>query len=138
MNRVPASLAVVMLAASGHPVSPITLRSWVYRGHISRQEGGYDLREILTYLDSRESHMTKHVVNITQKPSGVYQVVLDGTDIANACSGLTVDMGDPSYPPTVTVTMPIHIGLSVAAEVVVDQRTHSALVHLGWSPPAAS
>lgn len=57
MNRVPASLAVVMLAASGHPVSPITLRSWVYRGHISRQEGGYDLREILDYIERREKPM---------------------------------------------------------------------------------
>lgn len=43
-----------MLAASGHPVSPITLRSWVYRGHISRQEGGYDLREILDYITRRD------------------------------------------------------------------------------------
>lgn len=55
MKRVPASLAVVILAASGHPVSPITLRSWVYRGHISRQDGGYDLAEILKYIKIREN-----------------------------------------------------------------------------------
>lgn len=63
MNRVPASLAVVMLAASGHPVSPITLRSWVYRGHISRQAGGYDLGQILKYIERRTMDELGDILN---------------------------------------------------------------------------
>jgi len=45
-----------MLAASGHPVSPITLRSWKHRKRISRGPG-YDLAEILRYIEIRENRM---------------------------------------------------------------------------------
>jgi hypothetical protein len=53
MTRVPASIALLALRQSGHHLSPVTLRSWVRRGHITRGPGGYDLREILDYLDQR-------------------------------------------------------------------------------------
>jgi hypothetical protein len=53
MMRVPASLALLALRQSGHEISSSTLRMWVNRGHITRGAGGYDLREILDYLDRR-------------------------------------------------------------------------------------
>lgn len=61
MNRVPAALAVLLLHqeadARGDESLRITagaLRNWVWRGHITRGPGGYDLSEILTYLEHRE------------------------------------------------------------------------------------
>lgn len=68
MKRVPASLAVLLLhqeadaraldgdaeGAARLRVRPATLRKWVQRGHITRGPGGYDLGEILTYLEQRE------------------------------------------------------------------------------------
>lgn len=53
MTRVPASLALLMLRKGGYELSPATLRKWVQRGHITRGPGGYDLREIVAYLDRR-------------------------------------------------------------------------------------
>ncbi|GAB3376316.1 hypothetical protein GCM10027360_53090 [Amycolatopsis echigonensis] len=35
-------------------VGSATLRQWVRRGHITRGDGGYSLREILAYIDRRE------------------------------------------------------------------------------------
>ena len=53
MERVPAELALLTLHQSGYTVAPATLRKWVQRGHITRGDGGYDLSEILTYVDRR-------------------------------------------------------------------------------------
>lgn len=60
MKRVPAKLAVLLLHqeadASGDErlrVTPGALRNWVWRGHITRGEGGYDLDEIRRYLERR-------------------------------------------------------------------------------------
>lgn len=53
MTRVPASLVLTLLHQSGHHLTPAALRKWVQRGHITRGSGGYDLREILAYLDQR-------------------------------------------------------------------------------------
>ncbi len=53
MTRVPAELALLALHQSGHHIKPVTLRLWVHRGHITRGPGGYDLAEILAYLDRR-------------------------------------------------------------------------------------
>ncbi|WP_409186708.1 hypothetical protein F9C11_21705 [Amycolatopsis sp. VS8301801F10] len=36
-------------------ITPATLRQWVRRGHITRGDGGYNLREILDYLDRRDA-----------------------------------------------------------------------------------
>lgn len=55
MTRVPASIALLALRQSGHHISPSTLRMWVHRGHITRGPGGYDLAEILAYLDRRNT-----------------------------------------------------------------------------------
>jgi hypothetical protein len=51
--RVSARLALLALRQSGHQVAPATLRSWVHRGHITRTDEGYDLAEIVSYLDRR-------------------------------------------------------------------------------------
>lgn len=53
MTRVPAQLALLALHQSGYNLAPVTLRLWVHRGHITRGPGGYDLTEILAYLDRR-------------------------------------------------------------------------------------
>jgi hypothetical protein len=59
VKRVPASLALLALRQSGHHITPAALRTWVYRGHITRTAPGYDLAEILAYLDRRALH-TNH------------------------------------------------------------------------------
>lgn len=53
MRRVPASLALLALRQSGHHIRPSTLRMSVNRSQITRSAGGYDLAEILAYLDRR-------------------------------------------------------------------------------------
>lgn len=54
MQRVPAHLALRLLHDSGYTITAGALRQWVYRGHITRGKGGYDLAEIVAYLDARE------------------------------------------------------------------------------------
>jgi len=54
-RRVPISLALLYLAQSGIELRPATLRSWVYRGHISRGSGGYCVTEIREYLEARDT-----------------------------------------------------------------------------------
>jgi hypothetical protein len=41
-------------------IRPATLRKWVQRGHVTRRDHGYDLAEILAYLERRESRDTTH------------------------------------------------------------------------------
>lgn len=60
MIRVPASLALLALRQSGHTIKPGTLRAWVKRGHLTRGPGGYELREILAYLDQRHPTNPHH------------------------------------------------------------------------------
>lgn len=55
VKRVPASIALLALRQSGYVVTPGALRIWVHRGRITRGDGGYDLEEIVAYLDSRET-----------------------------------------------------------------------------------
>jgi hypothetical protein len=55
VTRVPASLALRALRQSGYRITAATLRSWVHRGHLTRGRGGYDLGEILAYLDRRDA-----------------------------------------------------------------------------------
>jgi hypothetical protein len=52
VTRVPAALAVLLLAGSGILVKPATLCQWRKRGHIGPGPG-YDLDEIVTYIDRR-------------------------------------------------------------------------------------
>lgn len=52
MKRVPVDLVILMLAQDGIQVNSRQLRNWKLRGRISRGEG-YDLQEIVGYLDAR-------------------------------------------------------------------------------------
>ena len=143
MKRVSASLAVVMLTASGHPVTTSTLRSWVHRGHITRGPGGYDLHQILTYIEHRETRMTKyHSVLIEQKPTDMKQgarLMIDGLDIANATRSLSLVWG-PDPLPTLTLELqPGEMAVELEqAKVVVDDNTREVLLKLGWTEPKAA
>lgn len=65
MTRVRASDVIVLLYAEAAAreekgqsgdflrITTTTLRSWVHRGHITRGAGGYDLAEILAYIERR-------------------------------------------------------------------------------------
>lgn len=53
MKRVPVDLVVLMLAQGGIQANARQIRNWRLRGHISRTSEGYDLREIVKYLDTR-------------------------------------------------------------------------------------
>lgn len=61
MNRVSAADVLLLLHQEADKrgddrlrITPTTLRSWVHRGHITRGGGGYDLAEILRYLEQRD------------------------------------------------------------------------------------
>jgi hypothetical protein len=65
VKRVPARLAVLLLHQEADArgddelrIGAATLRKWVQRGHVTRGPGGYDLAEILTYLEQRERSTT--------------------------------------------------------------------------------
>lgn len=53
MKRAPVDVVLVMLAQGGIQTNARTIRNWRLRGHITRTRDGYDLREILDYIDSR-------------------------------------------------------------------------------------
>lgn len=55
MKRVPVDLVIMMLAQDDIHVNARQIRNWRLRGHITRTKDGYDLREIVTYLDAREA-----------------------------------------------------------------------------------
>jgi len=61
VKRVPAALALLLLHQEAdargderYRVRPATLRKWVQRGHLTRGDGGYDLGEVLAYLERRD------------------------------------------------------------------------------------
>lgn len=51
--RVPVELVLLMLAQSGISTNARTIRNWRLRGHITRTKDGYDLHEVVAYLDQR-------------------------------------------------------------------------------------
>lgn len=60
MKRVPAWVVLEILRQEAdktgdnrYRVTGGALRNWVWRGHVTRGSGGYDLTEILAYLQSR-------------------------------------------------------------------------------------
>jgi hypothetical protein len=55
MKRVPVDVVLLMLAQGGIQANARQVRNWRLRGHISRTKDGYDLREIVAYLDARDA-----------------------------------------------------------------------------------
>lgn len=55
LTRVPVDLVVLMLAQDGIQANARQIRNWRLRGHITRTGDGYDLREIVAYLDARNA-----------------------------------------------------------------------------------
>lgn len=55
MKRVPVDVVIVMLAQGGIAANARQIRNWRLRGHITRTSEGYDLREIVNYLDARDA-----------------------------------------------------------------------------------
>lgn len=55
MKRVPVDAVILMLAHGGIHANARQIRNWRLRGHITRTKDGYDLREIVAYLDAREA-----------------------------------------------------------------------------------
>lgn len=53
MKRVPVDVVLLMLAQGGIEANARQIRNWRLRGHITRTKDGYDLREIVAYLDAR-------------------------------------------------------------------------------------
>lgn len=53
MRRVPVDVVLAMLTQGGICANARQIRNWRLRGHITRTREGYDLREILDYLDAR-------------------------------------------------------------------------------------
>lgn len=55
MKRVPSDLVLLALRQSGVELKPTSLRNWTDRGHITRTRSGYDLTEVLAYVDRRRA-----------------------------------------------------------------------------------
>jgi hypothetical protein len=53
MRRVPVEAVILVLAQEGIEANARQIRNWRLRGHITRTREGYDLREVLAYVDSR-------------------------------------------------------------------------------------
>lgn len=58
MKRVPVDVVIAMLAQAGITANARQIRNWRLRGHITRTAQGYDLREVLAYLEARQ--MERH------------------------------------------------------------------------------
>lgn len=53
MRRVPSAVVLAMLGQDNVQLRPTSLRNWTHRGHITRTRDGYDLLEVVRYLDRR-------------------------------------------------------------------------------------
>lgn len=73
---------------------------------------------------------------ISLKANGGGSIVVGGIDIANAASAITIEARGPGRGTTASVRMELVEALDVDAEVRVDDRTRTALLALGWQPPA--
>lgn len=55
MKRVPVDMVILMLAQGGIRVNARQIRNWTFRDRITHTKDGYDLGEIVAYLDAREA-----------------------------------------------------------------------------------
>lgn len=75
-------------------------------------------------------------INEVEGRYGVHECWLDGRNIANAVSGLKIDMTEPGSRPTVILEMrQIEARFDAQADIIVDEFTRDLLVELGWTPP---
>jgi hypothetical protein len=119
VNRVPASQVLLLLHQEADKrgdnrlrIKAVTLRLWVYRGHITRGPGGYDLREILDYLDSRE--------NTVPEIDASALAYLIAQDSINAVARTGFDLSDVPNQPTLAVLPLDADAKQVSAAVLVD------------------
>lgn len=100
MKRVEAKLAVLLLHQEADArgddelrIRAATLRKWVQRGHVTRGPGGYDLAEILTYLEQRERSDTVNdpTIEMTVTIRGIH-----GSDAITCTQRLDPDAGSPT------------------------------------------
>jgi hypothetical protein len=76
-----------------------------------------------------------HQLKIASRNGGAAQVILDGIDIRDAVTGLSLKL-EAGQPAEVTLhTIPDHTYFHGAAKVMLPRQTHEALVRLGWTPP---
>jgi hypothetical protein len=61
VNRVPVDLVVLVLAQSGITVNARQIRNWRLRGHITRTTDGYDLTEVLAYIERRDLNQQRGI-----------------------------------------------------------------------------
>lgn len=68
---------------------------------------------------------------------GTCKVLLDGTDVADALRGLTLDMGAHDDLPTATLDVLVTElpGVDTEVRAVIAPEAHDLLVRLGWTPP---
>lgn len=84
--------------------------------------------------------MSRHQFEIkSDGRPGCYQILIDGTDIAQGVTELDLSMRLNEVP-TVTLDLKLidvtELG-SIEAEVMLGAGVHDALVALGWTPPEA-
>jgi hypothetical protein len=60
-------LVPLAVAANVAEVQPATIRKWVERGIITRHPDGYDLTELLHWIDTRDRNMA----DLATRPRGV-------------------------------------------------------------------
>ncbi|WP_460441397.1 hypothetical protein [Amycolatopsis stemonae] len=79
--------------------------------------------------------MTRSKITLNEHGGG--SIVVNGTDIANAVSAVTITAQGPGRGTTAVVDMGLVEALDVDTDVQVDDRTRIALLALGWTAPGA-
>lgn len=67
---------------------------------------------------------------------GRYEFTVDGYDLANVTTGIELVAGHVAPPRFVVTMATTGLDIGVEADVEVDQALASALIALGWVPPA--
>lgn len=79
-----------------------------------------------------------HKIELTVSPSGLSdRVLVDGTDLADACRGYTLRATVNEVPQLTLELDVVDQAAAVSGEAVVDvsDATRQLLVELGWTPP---
>ncbi|MCU1612610.1 MAG: hypothetical protein JWO98_150 [Frankiales bacterium] len=79
----------------------------------------------------------RHTVRITANGPHATEVSIDGTDIRNALTGLTLRMGVGDIPRMTVDLLLLDVTelQDAEAQVLIPDATVEALVALGWTPP---